>query len=1030
MLPNISNHAQRIRHTYGKRPARAIPIADFGRVEGRSPIKDPDVLSRAISSPPSSGISSRIYEPQRQKACDVVESQGLRNPITTKEAALTPSPRKILPLRASRQQRGPSSAVSETADHNDLTASTRVVKPTRRRTSPTKAKTTPLNSPASKALDPKKKLVVALPRLPASTKPRILKRSISLGNQDQSLSMKSLKRQTLLQPPIQLDPSPAALRRSPRHSTSGSKRTSTCLEPFTKPEKSRAMPRALSSVSLDLSMPSGSRESKSTRPMRTRRSAGMTIKDIVDEQPAGPKDLSNIFAVLENKSTRMNQVKITSPKRRRVSHIATRSNSASGILSPPHSPTHSSTQDLNHSTPPKKSAHLSASGLNFDVEASGSSTKLFKGAGHSTRTLSRHVSSEILGLPITIDTINCANLAAALGTGGGIKKTYGGQRTFKHDDNEVNILLPVQSDGPSSSAPKQSSVAGSTQVLNALKMKPRETYSDLRKKWGVDEDEDEDEDECQLDLRTISHQRAMGSSKRFVDEVSYLFEGLSEYQESGDLDFKRIGALELIRKLNDKEFIKNLKMNGMIEQFYDVLRSAGAGDGDIILDLSLLVFISILCCEHQKILEPILRIVPKNSTDPLSTESDCLQVLANIINKSVKKDNLVIRGGMEGLSKRESKLMVDIAQVIKKSPVGKRVKDCTSSIMLALFSVSSISAFLPRPGLLPHRAIIRSGAYRAILGCLATDTGALKGRLEAYTQGSDLLPPDAVSVVHRVNSCMDVIEACTICEEEGMMVLDDDRNSLASCFVTLLPLCHMLATQRDQGSASQGLDILIGCLRTMVNATNHHEDWAELLTTPNLLQTLCGTLNLCRQGYEEFMNKSAESDGLPKDDSGNASDGQHGGISQKAREVVFDLICVTLGLFANLIEQSLEGKHIIKTIFIHGPGLPTARECSVKCKCDNPISALEELIGLYVNPPSMSPAETEFVRGSICALLSFCLDMGIDEDVSILKEVLDSNLRRRKVLSKDQRLDLMESLMIDIRKWKGQSSKVNTDEDD
>lgn len=56
----------------------------------------------------------------------------------------------------------------------------------------------------------------------------------------------------------------------------------------------------------------------------------------------------------------------------------------------------------------------------------------------------------------------------------------------------------------------------------------------------------------------------------------------------------------------------------------------------------------------------------------------------------------------------------------------------------------------------------------------------------------------------RVNKCMDVIEGCTICEEEGMMALDRDRQSLASCFVSLLPLCHLLATQRDQRTASQG----------------------------------------------------------------------------------------------------------------------------------------------------------------------------------------------------------------------------------
>lgn len=171
--------------------------------------------------------------------------------------------------------------------------------------------------------------------------------------------------------------------------------------------------------------------------------------------------------------------------------------------------------------------------------------------------------------------------------------------------------------------------------------------------------------------------------------------------------------------------------------------------------------------------------------------------------------------------------------------------------------------------------------------------------------------------VYRVNSCMDVIEACTICEEDGIMVLERDQSSLAACFTSLLPLFHVLATQREECTASQGLDVLIGCLRTMVNVTNHNEAWANLLTTTNLLQTLCGTLNLCRQGYQKLMSKVDPSPHpLPTDSESPVEKDKKtsDGFNRVAQEIVFDLICVTLGLLANLVEQCPTGKQLIRTV--------------------------------------------------------------------------------------------------------------------
>lgn len=67
----------------------------------------------------------------------------------------------------------------------------------------------------------------------------------------------------------------------------------------------------------------------------------------------------------------------------------------------------------------------------------------------------------------------------------------------------------------------------------------RESYTDLRIRWGVDNSEDDpypptgkDGDTSTLppnmmnDLKSISELRSKGETRRFLDEMGYLFEGL------------------------------------------------------------------------------------------------------------------------------------------------------------------------------------------------------------------------------------------------------------------------------------------------------------------------------------------------------------------------------------------------------------------------------------------------------------------------------------------------------------------------
>ena len=69
--------------------------------------------------------------------------------------------------------------------------------------------------------------------------------------------------------------------------------------------------------------------------------------------------------------------------------------------------------------------------------------------------------------------------------------------------------------------------------------KVRESYGDMRKRWGVEEEEDSQStqaDSQSLQLGTlvgITSMRAIGENKRFGDEVLYLLDGLAPSEPLG-----------------------------------------------------------------------------------------------------------------------------------------------------------------------------------------------------------------------------------------------------------------------------------------------------------------------------------------------------------------------------------------------------------------------------------------------------------------------------------------------------------------
>lgn len=95
-------------------------------------------------------------------------------------------------------------------------------------------------------------------------------------------------------------------------------------------------------------------------------------------------------------------------------------------------------------------------------------------------------------------------------------------------------------------------------------------------------------------LKSITELRSKGESRRFLDEVGYLFEGMdhsnttglkrSRYEIFVICTVRRLispySALEITAKLCDEEFARKAKAADFYHKTWDVFLKAGAGRGE------------------------------------------------------------------------------------------------------------------------------------------------------------------------------------------------------------------------------------------------------------------------------------------------------------------------------------------------------------------------------------------------------------------------------------------------------------------
>ncbi|KAJ7460823.1 hypothetical protein FB451DRAFT_1270424 [Mycena latifolia] len=553
----------------------------------------------------------------------------------------------------------------------------------------------------------------------------------------------------------------------------------------------------------------------------------------------------------------------------------------------------------------------------------------------------------------------------------------------------------------------------------------RESYTSLRTRWGVDNSEDDPyayaspaksgsnrstpnaspvkggkgkgkarQEPIPLPngmmnaLKSITELRNQGESRRFLDEVGYLWEGL---EKSSGLGLRRASALEITTKLCESEFARKAKAADFIGPTWDLLRAAGGGqDEDKIMDTLLAFFSTLVSRDPVSLLDLANR--PSSSFAStlfslLGSSSPSTDLLT-FVSDAVQLRKL-------GMSKKDQNLLTTIHTAITSSSLFPESTKLSTSLLLSQSLTS-----LPSSSLIPTPANIKAllSALRWHLSPLLASSLSTFITTSAYSD-----PHIAFTHIHNTLSLLDTyLIAGWLPQQEGDITanqrqLEDARDSwLADGLVALSVYAEALNSRRTTTVFRQDTDKMRECalvtLRLLVGLTHSDKTWCAKLTKnefclPFILRAILrshsarlgkvkeepetnGTIK--REESGAAPNGNGRSHGRPNgkrspkvknrakkensDDEESGADNISGDEEDRAEEAL-DTLCLALGILTNLVQVDDEVKNILRDTHISPHCTLSKPSCLQACKCPQQLTALEALTLVYrqLLPPSPAP---------------------------------------------------------------------------
>ncbi|KAI0053231.1 hypothetical protein FA95DRAFT_1482207 [Auriscalpium vulgare] len=594
-----------------------------------------------------------------------------------------------------------------------------------------------------------------------------------------------------------------------------------------------------------------------------------------------------------------------------------------------------------------------------------------------------------------------------------------------------------------------------------LGLEVRESYTDLRTRWGVDNSEDDPRPVSPYgsdsspehpgrkskgkeraskvvlapgmmnDLKSITELRSKGESRRFMDEVGYLFEGMDE---GASIGVRRSSALEIVTKLCDVDFARRAKATDFLTRAWDVLRGAGAGDGDKILDAILVLFAACAAESPQDLLElvqlpdfvPTLwRVLPS-----VERAKDALQLVQSGLGDFELKK--------AGISKAEKIMLRSLFSIIVNKSGLAPTDACPALRQLLTQALAKVPPSLHQPS-----------AFVTLHKSLIAELSLVPSRLVAYDAGLPLIPDpappgfaqEAPELAH-IEACLVILDAFLL----GRWAESDERPSLCDDVVNgekqeelidgLMSLCvacnAMLRGSADDDLFDMADKCLESTLRVLINLSHENTVWCRHLLRRELtLPVLMSLLTVAqRQSQSAAMEVNEKKPVLDLAGEGIIDDD----TDQQAK--AFDRLCLALGLLTNLVQVDDDAKDLCRATRL-SPSCPGSRSCFRTCRCTSRINALDALVGVYLHyrksDADHDEAAATIVRGHL-AILFGLLMRGSAPNTRAVLDALPGVTRRAKLdglLSNAREfVGVYAEFMVRVARGEGAGRKDREDEDE
>ncbi|KAG6901528.1 hypothetical protein C0995_010827 [Termitomyces sp. Mi166 len=532
----------------------------------------------------------------------------------------------------------------------------------------------------------------------------------------------------------------------------------------------------------------------------------------------------------------------------------------------------------------------------------------------------------------------------------------------------------------------------------------RESYASLRSRWGVDNSEDDPypanispvrsdaastpggtptkakgkakaQQEALLraklslpngmmnPLKSITELRSKGESRRFLDEVGYLFEGMDS---SVGVGLRRASALEIVTKLCDLEFARKAKAADFLGRAWDVFEDAGAGKGeDKILDTLLAFFVALVAQDSSSLRDLAQR---PSSTAPLASASGSseansgsylsmtiVDILFSLLGVPSDPLALISSSSPEEKGRNEVEL--------KKLGVGKKDRGMISTPLLILHALHALPPALISPRYLP--ALLTSLRH------------TLSPILPPSLTSAPLAWPDAARTMpfERIHCALRLLDVYLLgqwgtaimepfadedeqkqTEKANEVEVEKAREEWLAEGLVALGVCAEL----DGGMSAR--NCMQVTFRVLVSLTHSDEVWGrKVIESECALGFVLRAIAGFRANGVDVVKKEEESEVGLSNRKEKLKVAEAEGSNTARTTHALDTLCLALGLLTNLVQVVDGTKDLLREFCIAPTCMLRKRACIRSCTCPHPTSALDILIALYKHqtplpPPSPSPA--------------------------------------------------------------------------